>query len=56
MCGGTGREGRNRVGFAEEFGHEFGGFDSNLLLIGDFNVCVDLEDWHCAVVLGSETT
>ena len=46
-------KGKYRFGFAEELGNEFGRFESDFLLIGDFCVCSELEDRHCAVECGS---
>ena len=46
------REGEDRFGFAEELGHEFGCFLGNFLFVGDFDVGVDFEDWHCEGVVG----
>jgi hypothetical protein len=43
---------KDRFGFAEELGHELGGFLGNLLLVGDFGICIDFEDWHCEGILG----
>lgn len=42
--------GGNRIWLTEEVSHELGGLDSQLLLIRDFGVGIDLKDWHYVVL------